>query len=380
MSDPIVVGLLGITHPHASARVRALREIDDVEVVAAADDDSRLKYFTDKYDLEPRTIDEILGDERINAIMVHSKSRDMVPHTVRALASGKSVVVEKPGGGTVDDLVALRDAEAAHGDLVVQVGYNVRLAESVSRAKQLIESGLIGEVVTVSARGAALAGEHVTQHLNQPADMGGGLWILGCHVLDALVRVFGAPESVNARVTSPPGSLMRQSRRLCLRAPELSRHVHHVQLRRARPPRMVREFADHRVRHRRDDRGRDPAAAAACVRRRRPRSIPSRVDRIDPSHFTPPFARTEVNRFSELPNWRTSAISHTEMRGWVDSIRTGAPIVSPVCDALTVAQIVDSCYRSDCSAAPSSRWARHDDGKRRRHDSSTDRHLLDQRR
>src|SRR5689334_6278142 len=43
MSDAIVVGLLGITHPHASARVRALREIDGVEVVAAADDDSRLK-------------------------------------------------------------------------------------------------------------------------------------------------------------------------------------------------------------------------------------------------------------------------------------------------------------------------------------------------
>src|SRR6476620_11073136 len=84
VSEPVVVGLLGITHPHASARVRALREIDGVEVVAAADDDSRLKYFTDKYDLEPRTIDEILDDERINAIMVHSKSRDMVPHTVRA--------------------------------------------------------------------------------------------------------------------------------------------------------------------------------------------------------------------------------------------------------------------------------------------------------
>ena len=53
MTEPVVVGLLGITHPHASARVRALREIDGVQVVAAADDDSRLKYFTDKYDLAP---------------------------------------------------------------------------------------------------------------------------------------------------------------------------------------------------------------------------------------------------------------------------------------------------------------------------------------
>ena len=348
MSEPIVVGLLGITHPHASARVRALREIDNVEVVAAADDDSRLKYFTDKYDLEPRTIDEILDDERINAIMVHSKSRDMVPHTVRALAAGKSVVVEKPGGGTVDDLLQLRDAEAAHGDLVVQVGYNVRLAESVSRAKELIESGLIGEVVTVSARGAALAGEHVTQHLNQPADMGGGLWILGCHVLDALVRVFGAPESVNARVHKSPRLSDENSREDSASvAAELRRHVHHLQLRRARPPRMVREFADHRVRHRRDDRSRDPAAAAARVRRRRPRGIPGRVDRMDPVALHPAVRQDRSEPVLRAPELENISNFHTEMRGWVDSIRTGAPIVSPVSDALTVARIVDSCYRSE---------------------------------
>ena len=101
MSDQkIVIGLLGITHPHASARVRALREIDGVEVIAAADTDSRLQYFTDKYDVEPREIDDVLNDDRINAIMVHSKSKDMVPHAKRALEAGKSVVVEKPSGGS----------------------------------------------------------------------------------------------------------------------------------------------------------------------------------------------------------------------------------------------------------------------------------------
>lgn len=181
MSDQkIVVGLLGITHPHASARVRALREIDGVEVVAAADTDSRLQYFTDKYDVEPREIDDVLNDDRINAIMVHSKSKDMVPHAKRALAAGKSVVVEKPGGGTVADLeelLALK--EAADPQRIVQVGYNVRLSESVQRLKELLDAGLIGEVVSVQARGAAKVGEHITEHLNQPADMGGVLWILG---------------------------------------------------------------------------------------------------------------------------------------------------------------------------------------------------------
>jgi predicted dehydrogenase len=348
MSDSIVIGLLGITHPHASARLRALREIENVEVVAAADDDPRLQYFTAKYDLEPREIDKVLSDERINAIMVHAKSRDMVPHTLRALAAGKSVVVEKPGGGTVDDLRQLREAELANSSLVVQVGYNVRLAQSVERAKELIESGVIGDVVTVSARGAALAGEHLTEHLNQPADMGGVLWILGCHMLDSLVRVFGAPESVNARVHKPArlsdDSSREDSAAVLLNYPDMSitfsfdGHDHLEWFESSRItvygtagmievgilPQRLRVYVDA-----------DRAGFAAGW------------TEWTQSYFTPPFARTEANRFSELPELENISNFHTEMRGWVNSIRTGAPVVSPVSDALTVARIVDACYRSE---------------------------------
>ena len=111
MTEPVVVGLLGITHPHASARVRALREIDGVQVVAAADEDPRLKYFTDRYDLAPVTTDEILADDRITAVMVHSKSVDTVPLALRVLDAGKAVHVEKPGGA------ALADLGMAEGDI-----------------------------------------------------------------------------------------------------------------------------------------------------------------------------------------------------------------------------------------------------------------------
>ncbi|HEY5857459.1 MAG TPA: Gfo/Idh/MocA family oxidoreductase [Aldersonia sp.] len=350
MPEPIVVGLLGITHPHASARLRALREIDGVEVTAAADDDSRLTYFTDKYALAARGIDDVLGDDTIDAVMVHSKSRDMVAHAVRALEAGKSVVVEKPGGATVADLVRLRAAEVAADGLVVQVGYNVRLAQSVTRAKELLDDGVIGEVVSVSARGAALVGEHLTQHLNQPADMGGTLWILGCHMLDTLVSVFGAPESVNARVHKSArlsGDASREdSAAVLLNYPDLSMtfnfdghdnlewfessritvHGTHGMIELGILPQRLRVYVD-------ADRARFAAGWTEWTR----------------SHFTAPFARTEANKFSELPELENIGNFHTEMRGWVDSIRTGAPIVSPVSDALTVARIVDACYRSQNS-------------------------------
>nr|WP_296780624.1 Gfo/Idh/MocA family oxidoreductase [Rhodococcus sp. (in: high G+C Gram-positive bacteria)] len=350
MSTPIVVGLLGITHPHASARVRALRAIDGVSVVAAADDDSRLQYFVDKYELEARSIDDILGDPTITAVMVHSKSKDMVSHARRALEAGKSVVVEKPGGGTVSDLIDLQAADAAASGQVVQVGYNVRLAPSVTQAKELLEAGVIGDVVTVSARGAALAGEHQTQHLNQPADMGGVLWILGCHMLDALVCMFGAPESVNARVHKSPrlsdDTSREDSAAVLLNYSDMSMtfsfdghdrlewfessritvYGTNGMLEIGILPQRLRVYVD-------EDRGGYKAGWTEWTQ----------------SYFTPPFARTEANKFSELPELENISNFDIEMQGWIDSIRTGAPNVAPVSDALTVARIVDACYRSETS-------------------------------
>lgn len=349
---PIVVGLLGITHPHASARVRALREIENVEVVAAADGDPRLGYFAEKYDVEIRDIEGVLNDDRINAIMVHSKSKDMVPHALRALAAGKSVVVEKPGGGTVEDLLQLAEVESRiPSTQVVQVGYNVRLAESITWAKKLIDEGAVGEVVTVSARGAAMVGEHVTDHLNQPADMGGVLWILGCHMLDSLVHMFGAPESVNARVhksarLSGEGS-REDSASVLLNYPDMSATFSfdgHDKLEWFESSRIfvygTRGMIEIGILPQRLRVYLDEAAAG----------LPAGWTEWTESYFTPPFARTESNKFSELPELENISNFRTEMRGWVDSIRTGAPNVAPVSDALTVARIVDACYRSSNNA------------------------------
>lgn len=347
--DPIVVGLLGITHPHASARVRALRAIEGVEVIAAADTDLRLNYFTEKYGMEARTAEDILGDERINAIMVHSKSKDMVPHALRALSAGKSVVVEKPGGGTVADLEELLEAsQNTEAGQVVQVGYNVRLAESITRAKALIDDGLIGEVVSVSARGAAKVGEHVTEHLNQPADMGGVLWILGCHMLDAMVEVFGPPENVNARVRKSArlsdSSSREDSAAVLLNYPDFSATYSfdgHDDLEWFESSRLTVYGTRGMI-----EAGVLPQRLRVCLNEAR-QGWPAGWTEWTQSHFTPPFARTETNRFSELPELENISNFHTEMRGWVDSMRTGAPVVAPVEDALTVARIVEACYRSE---------------------------------
>ena len=347
MSEPVVVGLLGITHPHASARVRALRAIDGVQVVAAADQDPRLKYFTDKYDLVPVSTDELLADDRITAVMVHSKSKDMVPLALRVLDAGKAVLVEKPGGAALADLRQLVEAASAPG-AIAQVGYNVRFAESVTRAKQLLDEGLIGEVVSVSAHGAPLVGEHLTEHLNQPADMGGALWIIGCHMLDVLLSIHGRPDSVNARVRKyarlSDAASREDAAAVILTYPELQVVFDFD----AHDP--LEWFESSRVTYH----GTRGLLEIGILPQTLRVNLPEARDgwgagwtTWEASRFTVPFARTEENEFSELPELDNIDNFHPEMRRFVDSIRTGAPVAVPVTDALAVALVVDACYRSE---------------------------------
>ena len=52
-------------------------------------------------------MDAILDDREVNIVLIHSKSHSMVPLASAALRAGKAVLVEKPGGKSLDDLEAL---------------------------------------------------------------------------------------------------------------------------------------------------------------------------------------------------------------------------------------------------------------------------------
>jgi predicted dehydrogenase len=347
VTEPVVVGLLGITHPHASARVRALREVEGVQVISAADDDRRLKYFTDKYGLEPVATDALLADERISAVLVHSKSVDMVPLALRAIEAGKAVLVEKPGGAAVDDLARLAAAAREPG-AIVQVGYNVRFAESVTQARELLDQGLIGDVVSVSAHGASLVGEQLSHHLNQPADMGGGLWIIGCHVLDVLLSFFGPPTSLNARVRkyerlSGTGS-REDAAAVILTYPERQIVFDfdvYDRLEWFESSRITFHGTGGLI-----EIGILPVSLRVCLPEARDGWSRGWTERVS-SRFTTPFARTEENRFSELPELDNIDFFRREMAKFVDSIRTGAAVAVPADAALDVARVVDACYRSE---------------------------------
>ncbi len=91
---------------------------------------------------------EMLRSTEPDTLIVASRDDTHDEHIVRALEAGADVVTEKPMATTADKVRRILDAEARTGRRV-DVGFNYRYAPTARRVKQLLVSGVIGEIVSV---------------------------------------------------------------------------------------------------------------------------------------------------------------------------------------------------------------------------------------
>ena len=93
------------------------------------------------------TVEELLANEQIQAVSVCAANFAHAELTVKALEAGKHVLCEKPMATTLAECEAMVAAARANGRYLM-IGHNQRLAKAHATAKELIDGGLIGDIVT----------------------------------------------------------------------------------------------------------------------------------------------------------------------------------------------------------------------------------------
>lgn len=93
------------------------------------------------------TIDELLSDPSIVAISDCSSNEAHHINTPKALISGKHVLCEKPLAISVKHAQEILEAERKSG-MKLMVDHNQRFTKAHQKAKEIIESGKLGEVLT----------------------------------------------------------------------------------------------------------------------------------------------------------------------------------------------------------------------------------------
>ncbi len=197
---PLRVGMIGTAHSHASGKFAALRELPEhFEIVGLVEPDEKRRTALDKSvvyrDVSRMPEAELFKIPDLQAVVVETAVRDLVPTGQRVVDAGFHLHLEKPAGESLPEFEKLLNT-AKKKSLVVQLGYMFRHNPSFQLARKLVEEKVLGEIFEIEASFGKNVGEKDRRELNE--FRGGGMFELGCHVIDAVTILMGQPQRVTA--------------------------------------------------------------------------------------------------------------------------------------------------------------------------------------
>lgn len=153
-----------------------------------------------KYDVRATTDLDQAFDARPDVVFVTNPTSLHLELALRAAEAGCHLFIEKPLSHSLDGVGELiRIVEKKK--LTAFVGYQLRQHPGFLRLREIVESGVIGQVLSVSAEvGEYLPGFHPYEDYRRMyaarRELGGGVTLTQIHELDYLCALFGMPEKV----------------------------------------------------------------------------------------------------------------------------------------------------------------------------------------
>lgn len=158
--------------------------------------------FAAQHQLELSTeLSDALADPRVQAVILATPHTLHPAQVIEVAGSGKAVFCEKPlAMKKADALRAVHACEQA--GIVLGLGTNKRFWPSMRELRQVVASGVLGELLHVEAHYSNLnSNKNFATWRDLPAESpGGGMTGSGIHVLDALVTLAGPVRRVHAQL------------------------------------------------------------------------------------------------------------------------------------------------------------------------------------
>lgn len=186
----IRVGVLGLGRSGYSIHCAAFEKLKETfDLVAVADKDAKRLAETATelgvagYD----GIDALVAHPGLELVVVSSYNKDHAANAVTALQAGKHVVCEKPFGTRVAEVDAMLAAAQAVGKHVVPF-QNRRYEDSYQKVREIIASGVLGEIVHVRIAQHGFGRRWDWQTLSEFS--GGQLNNNGPHIVDQALGLY----------------------------------------------------------------------------------------------------------------------------------------------------------------------------------------------
>ena len=143
------------------------------------------------------------ADPRVSAVIISTLNASLAPIALAAVRAGKHVLVEKPGALNAAQLrTVLAAAQLTHTR--VRLGYNHRFHPALQKARELLDSGVLGPLMFLRARyGHGGRMGYAREWRADPVLSGGGELIdQGVHLIDLASWFLGEFPTVEGHATT----------------------------------------------------------------------------------------------------------------------------------------------------------------------------------
>jgi predicted dehydrogenase len=141
--------------------------------------------------------EELVNDPMIDAVYVATPHPMHLANTLLALNAGKPVLCEKPFAVNAQEARAMV-AASIENDVALLEAMWTRFLPHIAQVREILASGVIGEVVNVAADFGEYLIAHEIPRLIEPALAGGALLDLGIYPISFAHMVLGKPTKITA--------------------------------------------------------------------------------------------------------------------------------------------------------------------------------------
>ncbi len=128
----------------------------------------------------------LITDNNIDAIYCPMANEEHAEWAIKAINAGKHVLIEKPMATKLSDIDAIETA-AKKNNVKVMEGFMYRFHPQHVRVAEIINSGVIGDILSVRSSFSFLMREARMYRINRSmADGGGALWDIGPYAIHTL--------------------------------------------------------------------------------------------------------------------------------------------------------------------------------------------------
>ena len=199
-----IIGTGGIANSHIASYLKQ----PDVEVVAGADlIPGKAAEFFKSHEVEAKDFTdykEMIDTINLDAVSVCTYNCTHAECTIYALEHGLPVLLEKPMTVTLEEAIAIREAEKKSGK-IVSVGFQPRFDANMQMIKKIVQSGELGRIYYVQTGGGRRHGIPVSwseTFIEKDKAGLGALGDIGCYSIDLVMNALGNPKPLTVSGTA----------------------------------------------------------------------------------------------------------------------------------------------------------------------------------